>query len=32
MISIDKCNRSCNVADDLSTKICIPSKTKERRC
>ena len=22
MISLDKCNRGCNTADDLSTKIC----------
>ena len=28
MISLDKCSRSCNVVDDLSTKICVPSKTK----
>ena len=29
MISLDKCNASCNTADDLCTKICIPSKTKD---
>ena len=30
MINIDKkCNGSCNAADDLSTKICVPSKTKD---
>ena len=28
MISLDKCNEICNAIDDLSTKICIPSKTK----
>ena len=28
MISLDKCNGSYNVVDDLSTKICVPSKTK----
>ena len=28
MIGLDKFNGSCNVADDLSTKICVPSKTK----
>ena len=28
MISLDKCIRSCNVVDVLSTKICVPSKTK----
>ena len=29
MIGIDKCNGSCNAFDDLSTKICVPSKTKD---
>ena len=29
LTSLDKCNRSCNVLDDLSTKICVPSKTKD---
>ena len=29
MMSLDKCSESCNFADDLSTKICIPSKTKD---
>ena len=28
MISLDKCNGSCNVVDNLSTKICVPSETK----
>ena len=28
MITLDKCNGSCNVVDDLSTKICYLSKTK----
>ena len=28
MISLDKCNGSCNAIDDLSKKICVPSKTK----
>ena len=28
MISLDKCNGSCNAVDDLSTKICVPSETK----
>ena len=28
MISLDKRNGSCYAADNLSTKICIPSKTK----
>ena len=27
-IILDKCNGSCNVADDLSTQICVPNKTK----
>ena len=29
MISLDKCNGSCNVGDGLSTKICVPSETKD---
>ena len=29
MISLDKSNGSYNFADDLSTKICVPSKTKD---
>ena len=29
MISSSKCNGSCNVADDLSTKICVPSEAKD---
>ena len=29
MISLDKCNGSCNAVDDLSTKIGIPRKTKD---
>ena len=28
-ISLDKCNASCNAVDDLSTKVCVPSKTKD---
>ena len=28
MIGLDKCNGSCNSVDDLSTKICVPNKTK----
>ena len=28
MIRLDKCNRSCNSVNDLSMKICVPSKTK----
>ena len=28
IISLDKCNGSRNAVDDLSTKICVPSKTK----
>ena len=27
MISLDKCNGSCNVADDLSAKVFVPSET-----
>ena len=29
MISLDKCNGSCNAVDDLSTKICVLSETKD---
>ena len=29
MISLDKCNGSCNAVDDLSTKECVPSQTKD---
>ena len=29
MISLNKCNGSCNSIHDLSTKICVPSKTKD---
>ena len=29
MISLDKCNGSCNVADDVSTKISTPSETED---
>ena len=29
MISLDKCSGSCNVVDNLSTKICVLSKTKD---
>ena len=28
MVSLDKCSGHCNAAADLSTKICVPSKTK----
>ena len=28
MLSLDKCNGSCNAADDLSTKKCVLSKTE----
>ena len=28
VISLDKCNEMCDVVDDLSTKICVPSETK----
>ena len=27
IIILDKCNASCNVVDDLSTKICVPSES-----
>ena len=29
IISLDKCNGSCNAADDLSKKICVPSWSKD---
>ena len=29
MINLDKCGGSCNYVDDLSTKICFSSKTKD---
>ena len=29
MISLDKCDGSYNAADDLSKKICVPSKTND---
>ena len=29
MISLDKCNGSCNAVDELSTKICVQSETKD---
>ena len=29
MISLDKCNGSCNAVGNLSAKICVPSKTKD---
>ena len=29
MISLDKCNRSCDAVDEFCTKICVPSKTKD---
>ena len=29
MISLDKYSGSCNSVDGLSTKICIPNKTKD---
>ena len=29
MISLEKCKVSCNFVDVLSTKICVPNKTKE---
>ena len=29
MINLDKCNGCCNAVFDLSTKICVPSETKD---
>ena len=29
IISLDKYNGCCNAVDDLSTKICVPSETKD---
>ena len=31
IVSLDKCNGSFNVVNDLSTKICVPSKTKDEK-
>ena len=30
MISLDKCNGSCNAVDDFSTKECVCSKSNKR--
>ena len=30
MISVDKCNGSCNVANDLPPKICVLGKRKDK--
>ena len=27
MITLDKCSGSCNLVNDLCTKICVPTKT-----
>ena len=32
MISLDKCNGISNAVDDLPTKLCVPSKTKDANC
>ena len=29
MMSLDKCNGSYNVVEDVSTKICVPNETKD---
>ena len=29
IISLNKCSRSCNSIDSLSTKICLPTKTQD---
>ena len=29
MVILDKCNGSCNAVDNLCTKICVPSETKD---
>ena len=29
-MSLNKCSGSCNIIDNLFTKICVPSKTKDR--
>ena len=29
MINLDKCTGCCSSLDDLSTKLCVPSKTKD---
>ena len=32
IIKLDKYNESCNVVDDLSTKMRVSSKTRKRKC
>ena len=32
MISLDKCNGSCNAVDDLFSKICVLNKIKKSKC
>ena len=32
MISLDKCNGSCNAVDDLFAKICVLNKIKKSKC
>ena len=29
LVSVDRCNESCNTLDDLSGKICVNNKTKD---
>ena len=28
MVSLDKCNGSCNTVDDVSSRICVPNNTE----
>ena len=32
MISLDKCNESCNVLNDLCIDICVLFETKKNKC
>ena len=29
MISLNRCNGSCNIGDDWSKKVCVPNETKD---
>ena len=29
MVSLDRCNGSCNTLDDFSSRICVPNKTED---
>ena len=29
MVSLDRCNGSCNTLDDTSSRICVPNETED---